>query len=89
MRQAVRWRAHNVLEDASGLGRFDVILCRNVLSGMDVPTRAQALHRLRDQLSDDGVLLLGQDEEPASCAFRAVAGLKGLYVKTLEQKAAA
>lgn len=89
MRQTVRWRAQNLLEDFSGLGRFDVILCRNVVSGMDELTRERVLARLRAQLSDDGVLLLSQDEETSGQAFRAVADLKGLYVKTPERKAAA
>ncbi len=50
------------MEDASGLGLFDVILCRNVLPGMARPKRSQALLNLARQLTDKGLLILGSDE---------------------------
>ena len=31
LRESVDFRVHNLLDDCSGLGRFDVIFCRNVL----------------------------------------------------------
>ena len=58
----VGFRVHNVLEDASGLGLFDVILCRNVLSGMTRQKRSQALLNLARQLTDTGLLMPGGHE---------------------------
>lgn len=58
----VGFRVHNLMEEASGLGLFDVILCRNVLSGMARPKRSQALLNLARQLTDNGLLILGSDE---------------------------
>ncbi|WP_300391458.1 protein-glutamate O-methyltransferase CheR [Henriciella sp.] len=55
-------RTHNLLHDASGLGEFDIILCRNVISGMAQSARAKVLLNLARQLNDGGVLVLGQGE---------------------------
>lgn len=58
----VGFRTHNLLEDASGLGGFDVILCRNVLTGMTAARQSQVLLNLARQLTDSGLLILGRDE---------------------------
>ena len=55
-------RTHNLLDDASGLGLFDVILCRNVIKDMTREARNQTLLNLARQLTDGGVLILGKDE---------------------------
>ena len=55
-------RTHNLMSDASGLGLFDVILCRNVLKDMTPAGRSQALLNVARQLNDGGVLVLGPDE---------------------------
>ena len=41
---------------------FDVVLCRNVLFGLDEPARADVLARLRRRLAPGGYLVLGADE---------------------------
>lgn len=55
-------RTHNMLEDASGLGVFDVIICCNVISGMARHKRSAALLNLARQLSDSGQLVLANGE---------------------------
>jgi chemotaxis protein methyltransferase CheR len=55
-------RTHNILQDCSGLGVFDVITCCNVIGGMGSQMRARALVNLARQLSDSGVLVIGKDE---------------------------
>ena len=55
-------RRHNLLDDASGLGEFDVILCRNVIKDMAASAGARTLLNLARQLTDGGVLVLGKDE---------------------------
>jgi chemotaxis protein methyltransferase CheR len=62
LRQAVRWRKVNLLEDLAPLGRFDVVLCRYVLSGLVAPARERVLRNLRDVVAADGVLMLGLGE---------------------------
>ena len=62
LRSKVSFRQHNLLESAGGLGKFDVILCRNVLSGMDRAARARVAESFSAQLMPGGLILLGQGE---------------------------
>ncbi|HZW15612.1 MAG TPA: protein-glutamate O-methyltransferase CheR [Brevundimonas sp.] len=84
LRGAVHFARANLLDPPADDHRFDVIFCRHVLGDMDPARRAQALDNLERRLVDDGCLFLGRDEalEGDSIAFRAVAGRKGLFVKT-------
>lgn len=59
IRQMVRWRRINLLDDLSRLGRFDLILCRNVLSGFTGEAREQVLEGLTRTLAPGGRLVLG------------------------------
>ena len=58
----VRWRRINLLADLRGLGQFDVIFCRNVISTFDAATQRRVLEQLARALPDDGWLVLGLDE---------------------------
>jgi chemotaxis protein methyltransferase CheR len=62
LRKMVRFEAHNLLEPAPDPGRFDLILCRNVLLYFDRPTRERAFARLASALAPDGMLMLGAGE---------------------------
>ena len=62
IRRRVGFREHNLLEDCAGFGRFDVILCRNVLIYFDAALRAAVLKRLAGRLETDGYLILGAAE---------------------------
>ncbi|MEZ5967603.1 MAG: protein-glutamate O-methyltransferase CheR [Hyphomonas sp.] len=62
LRGRISFRQHNLLESATGLGKFDVILCRNVLSGMDRAVRSTVVDNIQAQLNPGGLLLLGQGE---------------------------
>lgn len=48
-------------------GRFDVILCRNLLIYFDDATQQQAAARLQCLLADDGILLSGHAETMVFC----------------------
>ena len=60
----MQFKTHNLLADASDLGRFDIIFCRNVLSQMHVGAQRIVMSHLTAQLADGGFLVLGQEEEP-------------------------
>jgi len=81
MRQMVRWRRINLLADLRPLGQFDVIFCRNVVSGLDPATRHRVLDQLARALPPDGYLVLGMDETvgEATQALVPIPGRRGLY----------
>ena len=62
IRAMVNFRQLNLLDDIAGLGRFDVIFCRNVLIYFDQPTKTLVLDRLSRQMAPDGHLYLGGAE---------------------------
>ena len=62
LRNRVRYDVHNVLHPAPYPGRFDLILCRNVLLYFDKSVRERAFARLSTALSEDGRLVLGGGE---------------------------
>ncbi|MCC5611731.1 protein-glutamate O-methyltransferase CheR [Nostoc sp. CHAB 5834] len=83
LRDAVRFARHNLLDPPTDGQRFDVILCRNVLTEMEPTRRGLVVDGLERRLVDDGVLVLGADDriDGDSIAFRPIAGRKGLFVK--------
>jgi chemotaxis protein methyltransferase CheR len=75
IRAMVRWRRQNLNLDFRGNGRFDLVLCRNVLNGMTGPARRRVLEQLTGSVTPGGYLVLGADEdaEPMSSAFQPLA----------------
>ena len=90
LRAAVRFEPHNLIDDARAFGPFDLVLCRNVLSGFDNDDRRAALERLAVALAEDGVLVLGQGEDAADVteAFHASRG-QGVFLRNACWKRAA
>lgn len=80
LRKMVRFRCHNVLETPPS-GRFDLILCRNVMLYFPTTNRARALANLADALASDGALMLGAGETVLgySDRFEILAGVRSLY----------
>lgn len=62
IRQKVRFNVHNLMEDASKYGKFDIIFCRNVLIYFDEATKREVLQRLVSVMNPPGYLLLGSAE---------------------------
>jgi chemotaxis protein methyltransferase CheR len=83
LRQTVRWRRFNLLDDPAQLGRFDLIVCRNVVGEMDASARTSVLRNLAAVLAPDGVLVLGASETAAEAPdmFEAAPGGRGLYIR--------
>lgn len=59
VRALVNFRQHNLMEDFTTLGRFDVILCRNVAIYFGEKDRIRLFNRLGYALEPEGVLLVG------------------------------
>ncbi|MGA8209605.1 MAG: protein-glutamate O-methyltransferase CheR [Nocardioidaceae bacterium] len=59
---AVTFRQHNLMRPFGGLGRFDVVMLRNVLIYFDLATKRDILRRVRQVLAPDGYLFLGAAE---------------------------
>lgn len=81
LRAMARWQAFNLLDDARGLGRFDVVFCRNVLIYFDAPTKSRVLGMLAGMVAADGVVYLGGAETVLGLTDRLVpaAGERGVY----------
>ncbi|WP_291207293.1 protein-glutamate O-methyltransferase CheR [Hyphomonas sp.] len=70
LRTRVSFRVHNLLEPAGGLGKFEIILCRNVLSGMARSARVRVVESLANQLAPGGLIVLGDGESLYSLTDR-------------------
>lgn len=79
----IRFRPMNLLDDFRGLGRFDVIFCRNVLIYFDQKTKKQVLERMSSQVEGPGYLLMGAAETVLGVTdtFKPIANQRGLYVQ--------
>lgn len=84
LRATVHFARANLADAPTDTHQFDIIFCRHVLADADPARRGEMFDNLERRLVDDGCLFLGPDEQPDSdsIAFRAVAGRKGLFVKS-------
>ncbi len=82
IRETVRFGTHNLLEPAPG--RFDLILCRNVMMYLKPVVRHDVFARLAAALTPDGALLLGAGETVTGQTDRFVAHpeWRGFYAMT-------
>lgn len=83
IRTMVRFKENNLLDPFIGMGRFNIIYCRNVLIYFDQPTKKQVLERIAELMPEDGCLLLGAAETVVGItdAFKPVPGARGLYAR--------
>ena len=81
LREAVSFRAHNLLDDCQDLGMFDVIFCRNVLGSMHPAAQRTVIANITGQLAEGGFLVLGRTETPWSLAasFTACGEGQGIF----------
>ena len=63
IRQMVRWRRVNLMDDLSRFGQFEVLLCRNVLTQLAPEAQGRVLAQLKRALAPGGRLALGLKEE--------------------------
>jgi chemotaxis protein methyltransferase CheR len=81
----IAFRRMNLVADAMPPGRFDVILCRNVLLYLTPDDRRRILDRFAGMLQPGGLLVLGAGETVIGQteAFRPSAAYRGLYERDL------
>ena len=91
LRKTVRFQVHNLLETPPHPGKFDLILCRNVLLYLEEKTRRKAFDRLSGALAPDGWLMLGAGETVIGQApsLEADRDMRGLYRRKSEAARAA
>ena len=82
LRKMINFRQKNLLEDISTLGRFDIVLCRNVLIYFDEPTKREVLDKIARMLNPAGILMLGSTETifGISDKFKTMENERGIYV---------
>ena len=87
----VSFRRMNLVVDPLPIGRFDVIMCRNVLLYFSLDLRRKVLARLAQVLRPDGVLVLGAGETVIgqTDAFRPSQRFRGLYEPVIATAVAA
>lgn len=62
VKQRVSFREQNLLTGFSGLGKFDIIFCRNVLIYFSAQRKRDVLDRMAQSLNRGGYLFLGASE---------------------------
>ncbi|MDH7638518.1 CheR family methyltransferase [Sphingomonas oryzagri] len=90
LRQAVRFRVHNLLTPPP-VGLFDVVLCRNVLLYFSPDVRTLVFSRIASAMQADAVLMLGAGETAMgqTDAFVSDFEARGLYRKRIDASSVA
>ena len=78
----VQFRQHNLAKDPPPVGKFDLVLCRNVLLYFGAEVRSRVFQTLRQATRDGGLLVLGAGETviDQTDAFRPSDRFRGLYL---------
>ncbi len=81
LRTMVQYKELNLLGDFQGMGKFDVVFCRNVLIYFDQETKAKVLEEISKLMPEDGVLFLGGAETVLGISekFKPIPGYRGVY----------
>ncbi len=88
MRLQIGFRVHNLLHPIEGLGEFDAIFCRGVLSGLARPVRSEVANNLISAVQPGGALILSEDEKlpVVTDRFNAVETLRHAFVNKPEEE---
>jgi chemotaxis protein methyltransferase CheR len=62
IRAMATFRRMNLMQPFVGLGKFDIIFCRNVAIYFSPQDRKKLFHKIADVLEPDGYLLIGSTE---------------------------
>lgn len=70
LRARVRFERFNLMDPCETFGRFDLVLCRNVLIYFSADLKRDIVERIADTLHDGGSLLVGASESLQGCLHR-------------------
>jgi len=62
LRSMVNFRKFNLMSPFTGLGKFDIVLCRNVAIYFTLEDRKKLFNKIADVLEPDGYLIIGSTE---------------------------
>ena len=81
LRRMISFRQGNLLASYAGMGKFDIIMCRNVLIYFDDATKRSVLERLCECLNPHGYLFLGAAETVIGLTdkLRSVPDARGVF----------
>ena len=88
IRQMVRWRRVNLLDDLGRGGQFDLVLCRGVLHQLSSEAQDKVLDHLAGALAPGGRLVLGLKDTPGLEFARLGPGIYGDAAQGAERSAA-
>ncbi|MEO7177847.1 MAG: protein-glutamate O-methyltransferase CheR [Allosphingosinicella sp.] len=87
LRRSVRFEVSSLVGPTAPAGKFDIVLCRNVLLYFSPEMRRSAFTRLASAAADDGALMLGAGETVIgqTDAFVSDPDCRGLYLRVPER----
>jgi chemotaxis protein methyltransferase CheR len=68
LRDRIDFRTLNLMDSYAGLGKFDIVFCRNVLIYFNADLKRQILQKIHASLRPQGILYLGSSEGLAGAA---------------------
>jgi chemotaxis protein methyltransferase CheR len=85
VKERIDFRALNLMDSYGGLGRFDIVFCRNVLIYFNAELKRQILQKIHATLKPQGILFLGSSEglAGASDLFEMVRCEPGILYKAI------
>ncbi|HET9428782.1 MAG TPA: CheR family methyltransferase, partial [Allosphingosinicella sp.] len=90
LKDMVRFEVRNMIEPPPHPGKFDIILCRNILLYFTPEMRRLAFTRLAEAIAPDGTLMLGAGETVLGQTERFVSDPdnRGLYIPAPREREA-
>ncbi len=81
LKQKIQFKPYNLMDSYLTLGRFDIIMCRNVLIYFDREVKTAILDKMRQIINPEGYLFLGSSETMLNTSdkFVPVPGHAGLF----------
>jgi chemotaxis protein methyltransferase CheR len=85
LRDRIDFRPINLMDSYTGLGKFDIVFCRNVLIYFNADLKRQILQKIHAALKPQGILYLGSSEGLAGAAdlFEMVRCEPGILYKAI------
>jgi chemotaxis protein methyltransferase CheR len=68
VKERIDFRSLNLMDSYAGLGKFDIVFCRNVLIYFNGDLKRQILQKIHASLKPQGILFLGSSEGLAGVA---------------------